>query len=303
MERWIDAAPGVRLWAEERGPADGPVVLLVMGAQASGLVWPDALMDALAVRHRVIRYDHRDTGRSTWAFDERPYPLTALADDAVAVLDGFGAERAHVVGMSLGGMIAQLLIADRPERLLSTTLFGTRALSTVPYTRPDGVRIPLEELPGAAPELLEMWARPVVDQGLEAELDRRVEHWRALGGGGLPFDAAAARELERRIVAHTGHYRPATAHSRADASGLDRTGALARTEVPTLVVVAPAEPLFPPPYAHHLVQAVRGARSAEIPGLGHALPPAVLAPLAALVLEHIAGVPDPAQASGRPIAR
>ncbi|MEV6453821.1 alpha/beta fold hydrolase [Streptomyces anulatus] len=290
MERFVEVAPDVHLWAEDHGAPDAPALLLVMGAQASGLAWPDELVELLAARHRVIRYDHRDTGRSTWAFDERPYPLTALAEDAVAVLDAFGVERAHVVGMSLGGMLAQLLIADHPERLLSATVFGTRALSSVPYTAPDGARIPPEQLPGVAPALLEMWSRPVEDRGPESELERRVEHWRALGGGVIPFDADRTRALERRIIEHTGHHDAGSAHARADYSGMDRTEQLAGTLVPSLVVSALAEPVFPPPHSEHLAQAIRGARLVEIPGMGHALPREVHAPLAAAVLEHTSRV-------------
>ena len=286
MERFIDVAPGVRLWAEDRGAADASPLLLIMGAQAPGLGWPDELVDMLAPRHRVIRYDHRDTGRSTWAFDQQPYPLAELAEDALAVLDVLGIERAHIVGMSLGGMLAQLLIADHPERLLSATLIGTSALSTVPYVQPDGVRTLPEELPGIAPRLLEMWSRPVADLGLEAEWERRVEHGQALGGDQLPFDAGYTRALERKVIAHTGHYAVSTAHARADASNLDRTEQLARTAVPTLVISAPADPVSPPPHPHHLAQAVRGAHIVEIPGMGHALPREVHAPLAAAILDH-----------------
>ncbi|MFJ9082463.1 alpha/beta fold hydrolase [Streptomyces sp. NPDC102384] len=286
MERFIDAAPGVRLWTEDRGATDASPMLLIMGAQAPGPGWPDELVDMLASRHRVIRYDHRDTGRSTWAFDQRPYPLSQLAEDALTVLDGLGVERAHIVGMSLGGMLAQLLIADHPDRLLSATLIGTSALSTVPYIQPDGTRIPPEELPGIAPGLLEMWSRPVVDLGLEAELERRVEHWRILGGDQLPFDAEHARALERRVIEHTGHYATSTAHARADASDLDRTEQLAGATVPTLVTSAPAEPVSPPPHPHHLAQAIQGARVIEIPGMGHALPPEVHTPLVAAILDH-----------------
>ncbi|POX37126.1 hypothetical protein C3486_29975, partial [Streptomyces sp. Ru73] len=240
--QYVEAAPGVRLWAEQRGAADAPALLLIMGAQASGLGWPDELVDALAAHHRVIRYDHRDTGRSPWAFDERPYRITDLAEDAVGVLDGLGVARAHVVGMSLGGMLAQLLIADHPERLLSATLIGTCALSTTDYVRPDGTRVPVGELPGIAPEILEEWAKPFEDRGLEAVLDQRVAHSRLLSGGGIPFDAAYFRALERRIIAHAGRYDANGAHGRADDSGMLRTAELARTEVPTLVVRAPAEP-------------------------------------------------------------
>ncbi|MFV0131459.1 alpha/beta fold hydrolase [Streptomyces sp. HMX112] len=286
MERFVDAAPGVRLWVEDRGATDAPPLLLIMGAQAPGLGWPDELVDMLATRHRVIRYDHRDTGRSTWAFDERPYPLTRLAEDALAVLDGLGVTRAHLVGMSLGGMLAQLLVADRPDRVLSATLIGTGALSTVPYVRPDGTPVPPGELPGIDPRLLEMWSRPVTDRGPDAELERRVGHWRILGGDRLPFDAEYVRARERQIVEHTGHYATSRAHARADASGMDRTEQLARTEVPTLVVNAPAEPVYPPPHAHHLAQAIRGARVVDIPGMGHALPRQVHIPLATAILEH-----------------
>jgi pimeloyl-ACP methyl ester carboxylesterase len=73
MQHFIDAAPDVRLWVEEHGPADAPPLPLIMGAQASGMGWPDELVHTLAAHHRVIRYDHRDTGRSTWSFDERPF--------------------------------------------------------------------------------------------------------------------------------------------------------------------------------------------------------------------------------------
>ncbi|MFD3906733.1 MULTISPECIES: alpha/beta fold hydrolase [unclassified Streptomyces] len=286
MERFVDVAPGVRLWAEQLGSPDAPALLLVMGAQASGLGWPDELVELLAVRHRVIRYDHRDTGRSTACFDEQPYPLTALAEDAVAVLDAFEVERAHVVGMSLGGMLTQLLIADHPDRLLSATVIGTNALSSTPYAAPDGSRVAPEALPGVSAELMELWSRPVEDRGPEAELDRRVEHWRVLGGGAIPFDAAYARELERRIIAHTGHHHAGTAHARADYSGMERTERLAATDVPTLITSAPAEPVAPAPHAEHLAQVIRGARLVEIPGMGHALPREVHAPLAAAILDH-----------------
>jgi len=279
MERFVDIAPGTRLWAEERGAPDAPPLLLVMGAQASGLGWPDPFTDLLAARHRVIRYDHRDTGRSPWAFDERPYPITALAEDAVAVLDAFGVSRAHVVGLSLGGMLTQLLLADHPERLLSATLMGTGALSETPY---DG-----GELPGIEPDVLALWSEPVPDDlTLEQELDRRVAHWRLLHGGLLPFDAGHYRALEAAIIAHTGHHRVNTAHGRADSDGMLRTEALARNTVPTLVVEAPAEPVFPPPHARHLVQVVGNARLVEVPGMGHALPPEVWEVLAGAILEH-----------------
>ncbi len=290
MQQFIDAAPGIRLWTEQRGAADAPPLLLIMGAQATGVGWPDPLVDALAAHHRVIRYDHRDTGRSTWPFEERPYRIADLAEDAIAVLDGLGIERAHIVGMSLGGMLAQMLLADHPDRVLSATLFGTCALSTTSYTRPDGSTVPVGELPGIAPEVLELWARPVEEHGPETEVRRRLEHWRVLAGDRLPFDADFFRSLEQGVIAHTGHHRVSTAHARADDSGMLRTEQLAANRVPVLVLSAPAEPVFPPPHPQHLAQCVNGASLAEIPGMGHALPPAVHGPLADAILSHTAAV-------------
>ncbi|MFI7318367.1 alpha/beta fold hydrolase [Streptomyces venezuelae] len=288
-EQYVEVAPGVRVWTERRGAPDAPALLLVMGAQASGLGWPEPLVDALAAHHHVIRYDHRDTGRSDRPFDENPYAVTDLARDAIAVLDGLGVERAHIVGLSLGGMLCQLVLADHPERVLSATLMGTCALSETPYVRPDGVRVLVAELPGIAPEILEMWSRPVEDHGLEAELDRRVEHWRLLSGDRLPFDAAYFRDLERGIIDHAGRYLESSAHALADSSGMVRTAELAANRVPVLVVSATAEPVFPVPHPQHIAQVVAGARLVEMPGMGHALPPAVLGPLGKAILEHTAG--------------
>jgi pimeloyl-ACP methyl ester carboxylesterase len=286
MQQYVEAAPGIRLWTEQRGPADAPPLLLVMGGQASGIGWPEPFVDALAEHHRVIRYDHRDTGRSTWSFDSKPYPISALADDVVAVLDGLGIDSAHLVGLSLGGLLSQLVLADHPERVRSATLMGTNALSTRPYTAPDGTEVPAGELPGIAPELLEFWARPIEDKGEEAELDRRTAHWRLLAGRQLPFDAQWFRDLERQVIAHSGSYTPPTAHSRADDSGLLRTEELAANRVPVQVIVAPAEPVFPQPHPQHLAQCLNAVRTTEIGGMGHALPPAVQGPLVAAILAH-----------------
>ncbi|MFF3326716.1 alpha/beta fold hydrolase [Streptomyces sp. NPDC002889] len=289
--QYVEAAPGVRLWTERRGDPDAPVLLLIMGAQASGLGWPEELCDALAGRHQVIRYDHRDTGRSTWAYDKEPYRITDLADDVIAVLDGLGIERAHLVGMSLGGMLTQLVLCDHPNRVLSATLIGTNALSTTPLVHADGTRTAVEDLPGIDERILEEWARPVEDHGIEAELDRRVRHWRLLHGDSIPFDPEYFRALERRVIEHTGRCDSSGAHGRADHTGMDRTQALAATGVPALVVVADAEPVFPPPHPHHLAQVTGGgAALVDIPGMGHALPRQVLEPLAEAVLAHTARV-------------
>ncbi len=285
MEHRIPVAPGVELWAEERGDPATPPLLLVMGANAGGLVWPETLVDRLARQHRVVRYDHRDTGRSTRAYAVAPYAVRDLATDAVRLLDGLGIDRAHVVGMSMGGTLVQLLLLDHPDRLRSATVFATSALgSGLADVAGDS------DLPGPAPHVLQYWASMGEERDTEAELAWRVEHWRLLNGDGVPFDPAEFRALEERVVAHSGSARSPVAHALADQSGLDRGAELAAVRVPTLVVEAPEDPVNPPPHAAHLAAVIGSARLVTIPGMGHALPAALVAPLADAIAAHTAAV-------------
>lgn len=286
-ERFIEVAPGIRLWAEATGHHDAQALLLVMGANATGITWPQALVARLAEHHRVIRYDHRDTGRSTRAFAERPYPIAQLARDALAVLDGFGVDRAHLVGMSLGGTLGQLLLLDAPDRLLTATLFGTSALGGDPPLPGES------ELPGPSPELLSMWEHLGEARSRDEEIAFNLEHWRLLAGAvrGGHFDPEEFRALEERVRRHTGHDEPIAAHALADQSGLDRGRELARVTTPTLVIEAPLDPVFPPPHAEHLASVIPTARLATVPTMGHALPAAILPALAdAIIARTSAGV-------------
>ncbi|MGY1744041.1 alpha/beta fold hydrolase [Blastococcus sp. SYSU D00695] len=281
----VEVAEDVQVWAEERGDPAGTPLLLVMGANASGLTWPDELVDALARRHRVIRYDHRDTGRSTRAFAARPYAIRDLATDAVRLLDGLGIARAHVVGMSMGGTLVQLLLLDHPDRLLSATVFATSALGAG-LADVEGAA----DLPGPDPRLLELWESLGAERDEAGELDWRVAHWRLLNGDVVPFDAAAFRALEERVVAHSGTAAGSTAHALADQAGLDRAAELAGVTVPTLVVEAPEDPVNPPPHAAHLAAVIGGARLVTVPGMGHAIAPAVLPALLAAITAHLDAV-------------
>ena len=130
-----------------------------------GVLWPGELVDLPATGHRVIRHDHRDTGRSSAVFGRAPYAVRDLAADAVAVLDGPGVDRAHVAGMSMGGTLVQLLPLDAPARLRRATVFCTSALGAGP-TDVAGTG----DLPGPAPELLEYWQTIGADRDRAAEL-------------------------------------------------------------------------------------------------------------------------------------
>jgi pimeloyl-ACP methyl ester carboxylesterase len=275
MECLVEVEPGIRLWVEDNASRDASPVLLIMGANAAGLAWPDELVERLGQRHRVIRYDHRDTGRSTWAFDAQPYAIADLAKDALAVLDALELDRAHVVGMSMGGILVQLLLLDHPERLISGTLLCTSALGA----RSAG-------LPDPDPRLLALWQHMTEPRDVQAELDWRVAHWRLLNGAVLDFDADEFRSMEQRIIQYAGRHDNPAAHSRADPSGLDRGADLAAVTVPTLVIGGTADPVKPPPHAAHLAGLIPGARLVTIPNMGHALSRSVVESVSAAILAH-----------------
>lgn len=272
------------LWAEVSGCMEESAVLLVAGANASGLMWPQGLVEWLGINHKVIRYDHRDTGRSTHRFDEAPYPIPRLADDAVAVLDAAGVQKAHVVGMSMGGVLTQLMALDHPDRLLSGTAIGTTALGS-------GLAAGVgDSLPPPDPRLLEVWERLGDPRDPEAEVAFRVEHWRILNGSVLSFDADEFADHERAVIEHTGTHRAATAHARAEQVGLDRGDELADVTVPFLVVEAPEDPINPPPHSAHLAETLGNGRLVTVPGMGHALPQQIVPRLGIVLGDFFAEV-------------
>ncbi len=297
-ERMIQAGD-VELWSEDFGEPGAPALLLIMGANASAMGWPDELVSLFVSGGlHVIRYDHRDTGRSTTrSFAEHPYALADLARDAIRVLDGYGIASAHVVGLSMGGTLGQLFALDYRERLRTLTLVVTAALGVdfvgniqrafTGEPTPDG-------LPTPDPHILKVLSRraePVADR--TAELDRRVAEWRALSGEVLPFDAEEFRRWEERSIDHAGSLVQPSAHALATPVPLERGAELRGITTPTLVIQGPKDPLNPPPHGRHLADCIPGARLVEIPGMGHALPRAVHRPLADAILAHISTASQP----------
>ncbi|WP_245848751.1 alpha/beta fold hydrolase [Lentzea kentuckyensis] len=277
-ERVVEAGP-VRLWSEDLGDPAAVPIFLIMGANASAMGWPAEFVELLVSGgYRVIRYDHRDTGKSTTVPDAT-YDFADLTRDALAVLDVHGVDKAHVVGLSMGGLIGQLLAVDHPERLRSLTLALTGALDmgTTDETQPDnGERI----------SRMIALAEPGAD--VESEVERRVALWRELHGDKLPFDAAEYRRLEERVIAHAGTFLPATGHVRLGATPLPR-GAddLRKAETPTLVLQGSEDPFYPLGFGRHLAGLLPDARLLELDGMGHCLPAAMHAVLADAILDHV----------------
>lgn len=276
-ERRIEAN-GVELFTESFGDASHPPVLLLMGAMASGTWWPEAFCRALAERGRhVIRYDHRDTGRSTsYGAGGAAYTVEDLADDAVGILDAYGTGSAHFVGMSLGGILAQLAALKHPARVTTLTLIASQPLGP---NDPDAP--PLDE------RVLAYHARAAeLDwSDREAVLDYQVGAWRLLSGSRHPFDAEAIRALAAEDLARTAD--PLAAMNHASLTGDEAWyGRLGEVRAPTLVIHGSEDRVIAPVYAHRMAESVPGARLVVLEGMGHELHRADWGTLLDAIEEH-----------------
>ena len=220
--------------AEAFGDPADPAVLLMMGQMASMLWWPEAFCGPLADAGRyVIRFDNRDTGRST-AYEpgSPPYTGETMAGDAIAVLDGFNIDRAHLVGQSMGGALAQLAAARYPERVATLTLISTSPIvgghADLPAPDPGYMKQASE---AAEPD----WSdRDSIAEYILADA-------RALSSVRHPFDEAGMRELLRRDLERARRPESLVNHTLLPH---DDPGPL-EIAAPLLVVHGDADPLFP----------------------------------------------------------
>lgn len=267
MKTRIIESEGLRLYSESFGSPDDPAVLLIMGATASGAWWPDGFCAALAGRGRfVIRYDHRDTGGSTsYGPGGSDYTVEDLADDAVRVLDAYGITGAHVLGMSLGGYIAQLLALKYPGRILTiATLAAERLAAADPA------------MPGIAPELLDYHARAgELDwSDREAIIDYKVGAWALLSGPAHEFEPELIRQMATAELDRTPDPLAAFNHAGlGDAVGW--LGRMHEIDQRALVIHGTHDIVLPFVHAEALSGALPNARLLRLEGTGHELPRAV----------------------------
>ena len=284
-------ANGIEIEYDDAGPDNGPVVLLIMGLGAQLVRWPQELVDSLVARgYRVIRFDNRDVGLST-KFDDRgipsivwtamqarigrtpmlPYTLTDMADDAVGLLDSLGIDAAHIVGASMGGMIAQLVAARHAARTLSlTSIMSTTGRPA--HSRPTMRATAL------------LLRHPRTD-----DVDAIVAHGTAAAraiGGEFPMDddfmAQRIRDETMRNRCPAGFVRQMAA---IIADG-DRSRRLATITAPTLVIHGTADPLVPVEGGRDTARAIPGARLLEIDGMGHTLPPPLIDTVVGAIDDH-----------------
>jgi pimeloyl-ACP methyl ester carboxylesterase len=265
-------------------PSDPPLVL-IMGATASMLGWPTALCQMLA-NHclYVLRFDHRDTGQSPTCPPGKPdYTVEDMAADVLAVMDAHALPKAHLMGMSLGGYLAQMLALTDPDRVLSLTLMGSEPLG---WDRPP--------LPHIAPEIMEHFAGlATLDWSDRDAVVTFLSGTEALmAGSGAPSDAVAARDYAAATFDRASS--PASMFNHAQlTSTQDWTGAFRKIIQPTLILTGADDPVLPPDNARALAAGIPDATLHLLPGIGHELPPRCHADIAARVAELVHGTPVP----------
>lgn len=274
------------------GSPERPAVLMVTGLGMQLVAWPPAMVSALVdAGFRVVRFDNRDIGLSQH-FDHlgtpnlaweglkyrmgiriKPlYTLQDMAEDALGVLDALEIDRAHVVGVSMGGMIAQRLALLAPERLLSLTSIMSSS----------GAR----GLPPADSRVTRVLLGRPRDKSLQAQIDHALRLFHIIGSPLFPTDEGLLRERVERAMTRSNHPEGFMRQIMAAVADDARADALARVTAPTLVVHGKVDPLVPFACGEDTARRIPGARLHGIDGMGHDLAPGVIGRLLALLVPH-----------------
>ena len=265
--------------SETFGAPENPPLLLIMGAMASMLWWPEAFCLELAdAGLYVIRYDNRDTGRSTkYPPGKPPYTFDDMADDAVGVLDSHGIGKAHVAGMSMGGMIAQLVALKHSSRVASLTV-----ISSSP------VGMDTSHLPQTTDAYIEHSAASAdVDWSDHGQvIDFVVKDARAIASTAHPFDEDRMRAFIEQDYDRSGGFLSATNHFSLKGGDVWR-GRLPEMAAPLLVIHGTSDPIFPVEHGEALAKTVTGAKLLRVAGGGHELHPQDWPDIEAAIVSHI----------------
>jgi proline iminopeptidase len=286
-------ANGITIEYESLGDPSAPPILLIMGLGMQLVAWPDAFCQGLVERgFRVIRFDNRDCGLSSKIHVRRqpnliaalaaawlrlpvraPYTLDAMAADAVGLLDALGVPRAHIVGLSMGGMIAQLVAATHPERVLSlTSIMSSSGRRKVSQPRRDAKRAIL--------------SKPPDPDDHDGVVEHLVGVFGVIGSPGFPTDREDLREQLSRNVRRGYHPAGVTRQLVAIIASGDRRKLLRKVTAPTLVIHGAEDPLVPVEAGRDTARHIAGAKLMVIEGMGHDLPLALVPILVEAIAVH-----------------
>ena len=284
---------GVRIEVEDTGEKDRVAVLLIPGMAMQLIVWPEAMVHQLhQAGYRVIRFDNRDIGLSQdmahlpapnllWFMlqqklgfqPQAPYSIQDMANDALGVLDHLHINQAHLVGVSMGGMMGQRICLTAPERALSLTSIMSSSGA--------------KGLPGPTSEMRRVLFTPPAKPGTDAAYQHALRFVNALAGPGFEHPEGSQERLVQESLKRSS--RPMGAYRQMLAAMADRTraGLLARITTPTLVIHGKADPLVPYACGEDTARRIPNAKLHGIEGMGHDMPPGVVDNMMARLLPFL----------------
>ena len=307
-------ANGIKIWFEEFGESSNETILLIMGANANCKQWPQEFIDELVQKNfRVVRFDNRDTGKSTW-FGKEPiynkflkilpefflkiilnrifglavdkkgkfkfsesaavqYNLSDMAKDAVSLMEALNIEKAHIVGASMGGMITQIIALDYPERVKSIT-----PIMTTPGIQNEFLSGPSQELLKAMQKSFVMNIKGRIEDGV-------VEIYKQLTGSRFPFDEKEFRKKLAPIVEHGSN--PFALHGAAIGASPDRTSRLNEINVPTLVIHGTEDAILPLDHGIALADGIKNSTRMIMDKVGHEIPERLYSEIVNAIEENI----------------
>ena len=304
----------VHIWYEEFGDINNETILLIMGANANCKQWPQEFIDELTAKNfRVVIFDNRDVGKSSW-FGKEPtynkflkilpeffleiivnrifglavdnkgkfkfseassvqYDLSDMAKDAVSLMDSLNIEKAHIVGASMGGMITQIIALDYPERVKSIT-----PIMTTPGIQNESLSGPSQELLNAMQKSFVMNLKGRFEDGV-------VEIYKQLTGSRFPFDEQDFRNKLAPIVEHGNN--PFALHGAAIGASPDRTSRLSEINVPTLVIHGTEDAILPLDHGIALADGIKNSKRMIMDRVGHEIPEQLYSEIVNAIVENI----------------
>ena len=265
------------LWTESFGNPEHPAVLLIMGASCQGILWPTYFCNKLA-NHGffVLRYDHRDTGKSSFIDSPQPYTLEDMSQDAKDILSSYGVKKAHLVGVSMGGFIAQLQTLQHPEHVMSLT-----CIMSSPDQRPITAALfgePKEQysLPGPSEEILSAFHKLNQNKQLlsrEQWIENQIDYWHTLNGNKLEIDRDFLRNICQEVWERDTHEHQVFSHVLAVATSESRINRLHEIDIPCLVIHGKADPLIPFEHGVAIAKSIPKSKLLLLEDMGHMMHP------------------------------
>lgn len=268
---------GIKIACETFGVKGNTPMLLIMGGGSQAIMWPDEFCQRLANQDfYIIRYDQRDMGHSIKVkFWQNPYDLLDLTKDALAVLNFYEVPKAHIIGASMGGLVAQLVAAFQTERVESLILFGTSPDFSAIIDIYDG-KIPDYRSLSKPTDDFSLWLKSITEMP-EVTIEKKIEQFmhgmKIQNGSRTPFDEAMYRDIITRSFERNSNHEEGICNHIASIklSIVQHRQALSLIDIPTLIIHGTEDPMFPIDHGKALAKAIKGSILFEINGLGHNL--------------------------------